>query len=125
MNNQPDIVFRNLERSEALEENIADRLAKLDKLFDHITTTRVVIEEAHHHKHQGKLFHVTIHVHVPDKELVVSHDKHDKPEHEDAYIAVRDAFNAMERQVTDYAEKIRGDVKRHSKPDAPEPDEIG
>ena len=116
MQSKPEILFRNLDKSEALEKSIADRIEKLKKHFSHITRCQVVIEETHHHKHQGKLFHVRINLHVPEKELVVSHEKHDKQEHEDAYVAVRDAFNVMERQLDDYAEKQRGDVKRHSRP---------
>lgn len=118
MQSPAEIVFRDMPRSEALEKNITDRITKLEKIFDHITSCNVVIEESHNHKHQGKLFHVTISLHVPEKELVVSREKHDKREHEDPYIAVRDAFNAMQRQLKNYSEKLRNDVKSHSLPRA-------
>ncbi len=111
-----EILFRDIPRSEALEQNIRDRVSKLEKTFDHITRCNVVVEETHHHKHQGKLFHVRINLHVPDRELVVSREKHDKQSHEDPYIAVRDAFNAMSRQLKDYARKLRNDIKSHSLP---------
>lgn len=101
--------------SEALEKNIHDRIRKLEKVCDHITSCNVVVEEAHHHKHQGKLFHVRINLHVPDKELIVSREKHDKQEHEDPYVAVRDAFNAMQRQVEDYSKKHKGDRSKRAR----------
>jgi len=116
MQSNAEIVFRDIPRSEALEKNIHDRVRKLERVFDHITSCNVVVEEAHHHKHQGKLFHVRINLHVPDKELVVSREKHDKQSHEDPYVAVRDAFNAMQRQLDDYSRKLRNDVKAHSLP---------
>lgn len=116
MQSPAEIVFRDIPRSEALEKNIRERIKKLEKMFDHITSCNVIIEETHQHKHQGKLFHVRINVHVPDKELVVSREKHDKQEHEDPYIAVRDAFNAMQRQLDDHSRKMRRDVKLHSLP---------
>jgi hypothetical protein len=40
--------------------------------------------------------------------------------HEDPYVAVRDAFPAVQRQLEDYERERRGDVKRH----APEPARI-
>jgi len=118
MQSPAEIVFRDMPRSDALEQNITDRIAKLEKKFDHITSCNVVIEESHNHKHQGKLFHVRINLHVPEKELVVSREKHDKQAHEDPYVAVRDAFNAMQRQLDDYSRKLRNDVKAHSLPRA-------
>lgn len=116
MQSAAEIVFRDISRSEALETNIRERIDKLEKMFDHITSCRVIVEEAHNHKTQGKLFHIRINLHVPDRELVVSHDKHDKQAHEDPYVAVRDAFNAMQRQLEAYSSKLRGDVKAHSRP---------
>jgi len=110
------VVFRDIPRSEALEKNIHGRVRKLEKVFDHITSCNVVVEETHHHKHQGKLFHIRINLHVPDRELVVSREKHDKQSHEDPYVAVRDAFNAMHRQLDDYSQKLRNSVKAHSLP---------
>lgn len=130
MQSPAEIVFRDIERSEALENNIKEKIDKLEKMFDHITSCNVVVEEMHHHKTKGKLFHIRINLHVPDKELIVSREKHDKQEHEDPYVAVRDAFNAMQRQLDDYTQKLRGSVKAHSKPkpiteiEEPDPGEI-
>ncbi len=124
MQSPAEIVFRDIPRSEALEENILEKIEKLEKMYDHITSCNVVIEETHHHKHQGKLFHVRINLHVPEKELVVSREKHDKQEHEDPYIAVRDAFNAMQRQLEEHSRKQRGNVKAHSRPSANLPTDI-
>jgi len=117
---QTEIVFRDMPRSDALEQNIKDKVRKLERYFDHITSCNVLVEESHQHKQQGKLFHIRIHLNVPEKELVVSHDKHDKQEHEDPYVAVRDAFKAMHRQLDDYTQKLRGSVKAHSRPVTPD-----
>ena len=37
------------------------------------------------------------------------------PEHKDVYLAIRDAFKEARRQLQDYARKLRGDVKMHSR----------
>jgi len=69
----------------------------------------VVVEQPQKHKHQGKLFNVRISVFVPGKELVATH-KSDQ----DVYIAIRDAFNAMGRQLEELGRKRNGRVKTHS-----------
>ncbi len=114
-----EIIFRDMPRSEALERRILEKINKLEQLHDHITSCNVIVEETHQHKHRGKLFHIRINLTVPERELVVSHEKHDKQEHEDPYVAVRDAFKAMHRQLTDYSQRLRGSVKAHSRPDTP------
>lgn len=102
------ITIRGFEHSEALETRIRDKAEKLDELFKHIISCRVVIEVPHKHKHQGKQFTVRIDIGVPGSEIVVNRDHA-----EDAYVALRDAFDAAKRQLDDYARKIRGDVKMH------------
>lgn len=114
-----EVIFRDMPRSEALERRIHEKVDKLEQLYDHITSCHVVVEETHQHKHQGKLFHIRINLSVPERELVVSREKHDKQQHEDPYIAVRDAFKAMHRQLKNHSQRIRGSVKAHSRPDTP------
>lgn len=47
---------------------------------------------------------------VPGRELAVNHDRH-----HDAYVAVRDAFDAAHRQLEVRAERLRGDIKHHER----------
>ena len=110
------VTFRDMPHSDALEANIREKAAKLDDFFEHIMGCHVVIEQPHAHHKQGKLFHVTIDLTVPNTELVVNRSPQDNHAHEDAYVAVRDAFNAMRRKLQDYSSKMRGDVKKHSVP---------
>lgn len=112
----PQITFRNMESSEALETAVRDKIAKLEEYYDQITACRVTVEEPHRSHHQGKLFSVHINVTLPQGEVVVSHDPQDNHAHEDVYVAVRDAFNAAYRQLEDYQRRQRGDVKGHSLP---------
>jgi len=106
------ITFRDIEPSAAIEANIREKAAKLDQFYNQIMSCRVVVEVPHHH--QGKLYQVHIDLTVPEGELLVTHGCHHKDHsHEDVYVAVRDAFAAMQRQLEDYARKRRGDVKKH------------
>ncbi len=102
------ITTRGIQHSEALETHIRDRVNKLEKFFDRITSCRVVAELPHKHHSQGKQFNVRIDIGVPGNEIVVNHDHA-----EDIYVALNDAFDAAQRKLEDYAHKLRGDVKTH------------
>jgi hypothetical protein len=54
---------------------------------------------------------VRVHVTLPGHELTV-----DRVQHEDAYVALRDAFDGMRRRIEDQVRVTRGDVKQHSAP---------
>jgi len=110
------ITVRDMEHSPALEERIRDKVKKLEQVYPRIMGCRVVLEAPHRHKQQGKQFIVRVDVTVPGKEIVVNHDHH-----EDAYVALRDAFNAARRQLEEYARIQRGDVKNHSREDGTAP----
>lgn len=111
---EPNITFHRMERSEALEQKITERIARLDRLFPNLTSCRVVVEAEHRHHQQGGLFHVRVDVAAPGHELVVNRDASARHSHEDVYVAVRDAFDAMDRRLEDLARVMRGDVKAHS-----------
>ncbi|MCK5479630.1 MAG: HPF/RaiA family ribosome-associated protein [Gammaproteobacteria bacterium] len=111
------ITFRDMEPSAAVEASIREKTAKLDQFYDQIMSCRVTVETPHAHQHKGKLFQVHIDLTVPEGELLVTHEHHHKdPAHEDIYVAIRDAFDAMKRQLEDYARKRRGKVKKHETP---------
>lgn len=109
-----EIEFNDMPVSPALEQIIRDKVAKLEQLHDRITSCRVTVEEPHRHHHQGKQFHVHIRLAVPGAVLMTSRDSSDKG-HEDAYVAVRDAFAAIRRQLESHVQMQRGDVKEHSR----------
>ena len=112
----PEITFRGLEATPTLEAKVRERVGRLERYHTRIMGCRVMIESHHRHQHKGKLYHVRIDLTVPGSELVVSRDPEENHAHEDAYVAIRDAFNAMERQLESFARRQRGDVKTHEVP---------
>lgn len=108
-----EITFQNLEPSPAIEAEIRKRAGKLDRFHEHVMRCRVVVEAPHKHKHSGHLYRVLVDVTVPGGELVANRNPDQDQAHEDVYVAIRDAFDAIRRQLEDYARKRRGDVKRH------------
>jgi ribosomal subunit interface protein len=110
------ITFRNVDRSEAVEDRVKQLADKLERYFQPIIGCRVMIEANHRHHHKGNIYHVRIDLTVPGAELVVSKEPGDNHAHEDVFVAVRDAFRAITRKLEDYARKLRLDVKHHETP---------
>lgn len=108
-----EITFRNVDRSPALEEHIKTHVERLEKFFDQIISCHVMVEMPHQNKHHGNLFHVRIDLAVPNGEIVAGRDPQNHHAHEDAYVAVRDAFRAATRQMQNYTQRRQLKVKRH------------
>lgn len=110
------ITFRHMEPSEALENWIREKAEKLERFYDRIISCRVVVEAPHHQHRQGNLYHVRIDVTVPNAELVTSREPDADHAYEDVYVAVRNGFDAMVRQLEDYARRQQGEMKSHLVP---------
>jgi len=108
-----EIAFRNMDSSEFVERRVREKVEKLERFFDHISSMRVVVEAPNRSQHQGGLYQVTIEIGVPGKRLMVDRAKPHDHSHEDVYVAIRDAFDAATRRLEDYAATLRGDVKAH------------
>ncbi|MCB2054703.1 MAG: HPF/RaiA family ribosome-associated protein [Geminicoccaceae bacterium] len=106
-----ELSFHNVQSSEALERKVRERVDKLHRFFDRITSCHVAIEVPHRSQANALAYHVRIEVRVPRKELVVSRDPGPHGDHFDPYVVVRDAFDAMERQLEEHSRKVRGEVK--------------
>lgn len=102
------ITVRDMPSSPALEDHIRNKVMKLTHYCQRINSCRVVIHVPQKHKHQGKLFSIHIDLTVPGKELAVN-----RKQDEDVYVAVRDAFHALQKQLLCYISKRKGAVKHH------------
>jgi len=110
------VVFRNMDPSAAIEAQVRERVAGLERFYADILSCRVAIELQHRHHQQGNLFHVRVDLKVPDGEIVASRAPAAHHAHQDVYVAIRDAFDAARRQLEDYARRRRGAVKEHAAP---------
>jgi ribosome-associated translation inhibitor RaiA len=108
MQTQPQITFRHMDSSPALEETLLKKIEKLEEFCKNIIGCHVIIELPHAHHHQGKLFHVAIDIKVPGEEIVINRNHPQDPAHSDVKVAVRDAFDAAKRKLHDYVERQRG-----------------
>ena len=107
------IVFRGMERSEALEANIRQQVARLRKFAADLRTCKVVVAADTQRPQQGGAYRISIHAAVGRREIDVGETHAHDARHIDPYAAVSDAFDALRRLVEAYAERRRGDIKRN------------
>jgi hypothetical protein len=73
----------------------------------------VVVRAPHRHQRHGRLYNIRIDLKVPRRELVINRTPSADQAHRDIYVAIHDAFSALERRLEDIARRRRGDVKAH------------
>jgi ribosome-associated translation inhibitor RaiA len=113
---KPRITFRNMDVSETLEQDIRARIAEAEQICNRITACNVVVEAHRRHPSGGQSFHVGVELAVPGRTIVVRRGPPTPHGHEDAYLAVRNAFDAARRQLEDHLRMARGEVKTHAAP---------
>jgi ribosomal subunit interface protein len=108
------ITFRNMDSSEALEAEIHKRIDKLAKNYEQLVSCRVVVEAPPQHRRKGGLYKVRIDMTCPEGKVAVNREPPvEHHAHQDAYVALRDAVNAAEKQLDAYAKRRKGHVKMH------------
>jgi ribosomal subunit interface protein len=100
-----EISARLIELTPDLEADLRRRSAKLERYFDRITSCRIAVEGPSNHHQAGGPYRVRLDITVPGSELVAN------KEGEELNAVIRDAFQAAERQVEEFADRRRGDVK--------------
>ncbi len=100
------VTSRNISLSKAADNAIRSKMAKLEVFYDKIMGCRILVEKPHRHHQNGVLHNVRIDMTVPGAELVVKRESH-----EDLQIAIRDAFDAVRRQLQSYVDKQRQNKK--------------
>lgn len=111
MRHAPDIRFVGIEPSGALASAARDRVAKLELSCPAMTACDVVIELGHRHRRQGRPFAVRIDVTLSGHAGAVS-----RVENEDVYVALRDAFDHMGRQLEDTMRRMQAFVREPATP---------
>jgi len=110
---EPQITFKGLETSPALEALIRRRIDKLGRKHPRITRCRVVVEAAHRGTQSPKVpLSVCVEVEVPGRNTIVAKDGQQRHEMKDDYTAaLNNAFDAAERQLAKLNDIQDGDVK--------------
>lgn len=112
-----EIVFEDIDPSDAIDARLREEAGKLEQFTDRITSARVVVAKPHRHHQKGNTYRVRIHITMPGAgDIIVNRDPGDRGAHEDVYVTIRDAFGAARRQLQDQVRKLQGHVKEHETP---------
>ena len=93
------ITFRHMESSAAVEARVRELVDKLGRFSDRITDCHVTIDAPAAHHNKGAPFSVRIDLAGPGGHLTALKGNDTHPEHQDVYVALRDAFDAIKRQL--------------------------
>ncbi len=125
------VTFRNMQSSDALEDEIRSRVAWLERFSSDLVGCRVVLEVPHRHQRRGRPVSVRVELSLPGGDAIVSNgptlhghlkdmqaEEHRKDgdvdaAHKDALVAIHEAFDAARRRLEDRTRRQRGDVKTH------------
>jgi ribosomal subunit interface protein len=116
MQQEPEITFKDVPHSDAVEARVREHIAELERYYDRITACRVVLAKITQGQHKGNLYQCRIVILVPGGEIAINRANPNSHAHEDIYVAIRDAFDAARRKLQDHVRKHRGDVKVHEPP---------
>lgn len=106
-----------LEVSESLRTRIEREAAKLEKLHDRIVSCRVAVIGRGHRRRHGDLYAVRLQITTPGGgSVMIDRNPPEDHAHEDAFVAVRDAFAAAKRKLQDRRRREQGQVKLHEAP---------
>jgi ribosome-associated translation inhibitor RaiA len=105
---QVEVHFHGIEKSDAIEQRVREKVARLQKHFERMTSCRVGIEVPQRSTPQKpKVYQIKIEIGMPRrKPIVVSHERLGGHANEELGLAIRDAFEAATRKVDGMAAKI-------------------
>ncbi len=110
-----EITFRNMAWSEAVASVVEGKLAKLEQLTHAVIRCHVTIGLPHQHRVKGRRYEVNIDLTIPHYGLIIGRSHDDKRDYEDVYVAIRDAFEAVRRQLEAHNNRRRSKVKTSEK----------
>jgi cold shock CspA family protein len=104
-----NLAVRGVELTPAIEADIHQRVAALERFFPRLIGCSVLVDGPGGHHRQGGTYAVRLDLSVPDAEPILIN----RPKRTVLARAVDEVFDAAERRLEDLARVQRGQVKRH------------
>lgn len=110
----PEISYRGVNKTDALENLIADKIAKLEQVYDRISSCRIALEQVHDHPESGSPYRVRLDITVPEsREVVVDKSPDEGTQYPPLEAVIRDAFEAAMRQLRELNQQQHNHMKTH------------
>lgn len=114
MQTPPELIFHDVERSAWVENYILERVQRLERFADGITSCRVSLTQDQASHHKGNRYTLLVEVRVPpNHDLAAKKAKIVREMQNQLPALINLAFGALERQLKKTAQLRRYDEKRH------------
>ena len=102
----PEITYRNVEKTNAIDNLVHEKIAKLENVCDHINSCHIAIEKIHDRPRSGSPYRVRIDMTVPPgHEIVAERNPAESHQYDPLDAVIRDAFNAARQQLVKLNER--------------------
>jgi ribosome-associated translation inhibitor RaiA/cold shock CspA family protein len=109
-----EITYLDVEKTDALETLIREKVAKLEQVCNYMNSCRVGIEKTHDRPKSGSPYRVRIDITVPPShEIAAVKNPGEGNQYDPLEAVIRSAFDAARRQLVKLTEKQRDEVKSH------------
>lgn len=110
----PEISYRGVDKTDALDSLIHEKIDRLEKFYHQISSCRVAIEKIHDHPDGGSPYKVRIDITVPEsREIVVNEKPKEGVQYAPLEAVIRDAFETANRQLKEMNEQQHNHMKTH------------
>ncbi|MBE9043221.1 HPF/RaiA family ribosome-associated protein [Pleurocapsales cyanobacterium LEGE 10410] len=110
----PEITYRNLERTPAIDNLIQEKIAKLEQFCDYMNSCRIVVEKDKDSPISGSPYRVSIDITIPhSREIAVVENPDTGKQYTPLETVIRDAFEAARRQIVSISTEQQGERKVH------------
>jgi ribosome-associated translation inhibitor RaiA len=114
MNVPPQVIFHDMDRSQSIEDYVLERIAHVDKITDGLTSARVTLTRSQGSHQHGNEYRITIEVRFPPHhDLAARKERNVGDAQMELRPLIKQAFEALEKQVKEAVAKRRNDVKAH------------
>lgn len=110
----PEIAYRGVNKTPALETLIAEKIQKLELFYTQISSCHLVVEKVHDHPGSGSPYRVRIDITVPeDREIVVVKNPDKGTQYPSLEAVIRAAFDVANRQLKEMNEQQHNHKHTH------------
>jgi ribosomal subunit interface protein len=102
----PEITFRGVEKTDAIETLIYEKIAKLERVCDHISSCHIAVEKEQDRPRDRSPYRVRLDITVPpDHELAAESTMGHRTQYAELDTVIRDAFDKAWRQLRDLSKQ--------------------
>lgn len=111
----PEITYRNVEKTNAIDTLIQEKIAKLELVCNYINSCHIAIEKTHDRPRSGSPYRVRIDMTVPPgHEIVAESNPGESNQYDPLDAVIRDAFNAARQQLIKLSERQQESHRAHN-----------